>query len=163
MNSIDPHLRTPYFQQWGVNLQWEARDTMVEVGYVGTKGSLPVRRAINQALLAQSHEPDEWPNHQHRRQRGTARSLCRLLAGRLAGRGDCADSRYNSLQASVTHRFRHGLRFLVSYTWSKSMDDTSGGSTTIFSEVNGDEDHLWVSKGALGLRPYAPLGGECRL
>ena len=45
-----------------------------------------------------------------------------------------SDSRYNSLQASVTRRFSRGLRFLAAYTYSKSMDDMSGGSTSIFSE-----------------------------
>ncbi|HEV3197543.1 MAG TPA: hypothetical protein VGZ73_06535, partial [Bryobacteraceae bacterium] len=58
-----------------------------------------------------------------------------------------ADSRYNSLQASVTRRLARGLRFLASYTFSKSMDDTSGGSTTIFSEITGDESNMGSSKG----------------
>jgi hypothetical protein len=34
-------------------------------------------------------------------------------------------SRYNSLQASLTRRFSHGLEFLGSYTYSKCMDDGS--------------------------------------
>jgi hypothetical protein len=57
-----------------------------------------------------------------------------------------ADSHYHSLQASLTQRFHHGLRFLASYTFSKSIDDTSGGSTSIFSEITGDEAHIWTSK-----------------
>src|SRR5262249_21737155 len=67
-------------------------------------------------------------------------------SGLLAEETD-ADSRYNSLQASVTRRFSRGLRFLASYTWSKSMDDTSGGNTTIFSEITGNEADLRSSKG----------------
>ncbi len=149
MNSMDPHLRTPYLQQWGVNLQWEAmRDTMVEVGYLGTKGtSLPVRRAINQALLASPTNPINGITTNT-----TANTELRVPyvgfspSGLLAEETD-ADSRYNSLQASVTRRFSHGLRFLASYTFSKSMDDTSGGNTTIFSEITGDENNLGSSKG----------------
>src|SRR5258707_525350 len=59
LNSVDPNLRTPYIQQWGTNVQWAAtNDMMVEVGYVGTKGvSLPDRRAINQAVLANPTNP----------------------------------------------------------------------------------------------------------
>ena len=39
------------------------------------------------------------------------------------------DSWYNGLQTSITKRFNHGLQFLGSYTWSKTLDDLS--DTTI--------------------------------
>jgi len=32
-------------------------------------------------------------------------------------------SSYNSLQDRYTRRFSHGLTALLSYTWSKEMDD----------------------------------------
>ena len=59
LNSMDPHLRVPYLNQWGTNVQYEVvRDTLIEIGYLGTKGtSLPVRRATNQALLASLTNP----------------------------------------------------------------------------------------------------------
>ncbi len=40
-------------------------------------------------------------------------------------------SNYNGLQASVNRRFIQGLQFGVSYTWSKSMDYTSGDNGLI--------------------------------
>jgi hypothetical protein len=149
MNSMDPHLRVPYLEQWGANVQWEAaKDMMVEVGYLGTKGtSLPVRRATNQAILASPANPVNGITTNT-----TANTELRVPyigfspSGLLAEETD-ADSRYNSLQASLTRRFSHGLRFLASYTFSKSMDDTSGGNTTIFRETTGDESNLASSKG----------------
>ena len=37
---IDPQLRTPYIQQYNTNIQWEfAKDYLLEVGYVGSKGN----------------------------------------------------------------------------------------------------------------------------
>ncbi|MGH9962471.1 MAG: TonB-dependent receptor, partial [Pyrinomonadaceae bacterium] len=39
------------------------------------------------------------------------------------------NSNYNSLQTSVTKRLSRGLDFLASYTWSKSLDASSGGSS----------------------------------
>jgi hypothetical protein len=136
-------------QQWGMNAQYEVRkDTLIEIGYVGTKGtSLPVRRAIDQALLASPQNPINGITTNT-----SANTVLRVPyegfspSGLLAEETD-ADSRYNSLQASVTRRFSHGLRFLASYTFSKSMDDTSGGSTSIFSEITGDESNLRSSKG----------------
>jgi hypothetical protein len=40
---------------------------------------------------------------------------------------------YNSLQSSITKRFQRGFQFQGSYTWSKSLDETSGsGGGTVF-------------------------------
>ena len=37
-----------------------------------------------------------------------------------------AQSTYNSLQMSLTRRFAKGLQFLASYTYGKSIDNSSG-------------------------------------
>lgn len=149
LNSVDPNLRTPYIQQWGANFQYApGKDFLLELGYIGTKGvALPDRRAINQALLASPTNPINGittndPSNTALRVPYQGLSPAGLLAEETA-----ADSHYHSLQASVTRRFQSGLRFLVSYTFSKSIDDTSGGSTSIFSEITGDEAHIWTSKG----------------
>jgi hypothetical protein len=144
--------RTPYIQQWGTNVQWAASsDMMVEVGYVGTKGvALPDRRAINQAVLASPANPVNGQTtntsaNTQLRVPYTEFSPAGLLAEETA-----ADSHYHSLQASVTRRTSRGLRFQASYPYSKSMDDTSGGSTTLFSEITGDESNMGSSKGLSG-------------
>lgn len=49
--------------------------------------------------------------------------------------GDVGNSNYNSLQIQLKQNFRHGLNYSVSYTWSKSLDDT-GGSRSAYG-VNG--------------------------
>jgi hypothetical protein len=148
LNSVDPNLRTPYIQQWGANFQFDAgRSLLLEVGYTGTKGvALPDRRAINQAVLASPSNPVNGiitndPSNTTLRVPYQGLSPAGLLAEETA-----SDSHYHSLQASVTRRFQNGLRFLASYTFSKSIDDNSGGSTSIFSEVTGDEAHIWTNK-----------------
>ncbi|HXX18674.1 MAG TPA: carboxypeptidase-like regulatory domain-containing protein [Candidatus Acidoferrum sp.] len=51
------------------------------------------------------------------------------------------NSRYNGLQISVDKRMSHGLQFLISYTYSHSIDDTSGFENSSFgtfgSELGG--------------------------
>jgi hypothetical protein len=42
-----------------------------------------------------------------------------------------ANSSYNSLQSLVSRRFSHGLQFLISYTWSKSIDNASSAENAI--------------------------------
>src|SRR5579863_2040131 len=43
-----------------------------------------------------------------------------------------ANSSYNALQINAEKRFSHGLQFLATYVWSKSLDDssTTGGAVT---------------------------------
>lgn len=54
-----------------------------------------------------------------------------------------ANSSYNAFQLRVEKRFSHGLETLVTYVWSKSIDDasTTDGSTTWLGGIaNGPED-----------------------
>src|SRR6185295_4200664 len=58
------------------------------------------------------------------------------------------DSRYNSLQASVTRRLSKGLRMLASYTFAKSLDDNSGSGTgATFAVFDGDQTRLSLNRG----------------
>ncbi|HXZ78774.1 MAG TPA: hypothetical protein VEG30_02520, partial [Terriglobales bacterium] len=41
-----------------------------------------------------------------------------------------ANSSYNAFESSVRKRFGHGISFLASYTWSKSIDDVSSFNIT---------------------------------
>ena len=47
--------------------------------------------------------------------------------GEIAG---IANSSYNALETSLRKRFSHGLSFLLSYTWSKAIDDVSSFNIT---------------------------------
>jgi hypothetical protein len=54
---------------------------------------------------------------------------------RLFGQLQEGQSTYHSLQASLTHRFSQGLYTQVAYTWSKSIDNSSG--SVFQDELNG--------------------------
>ncbi len=149
LNSMDPNLKTPYIQQWGVNFQYEIlRDTLLEVGYSGSKGTnLPDRRAINQAVLASPTAPVNGETTNTSANTSLRVPYVGFSPSGLLAEETAADSRYNSMQMSVTRRMSKGIRFLFSYTFARSIDDTSGGSTSIFSEITGDESKIWTSKG----------------
>jgi hypothetical protein len=49
--------------------------------------------------------------------------------------GDVGNSNYHSLQIQLKQDFRHGFNYDLSYTWSKSLDDT-GGSRSAYG-ING--------------------------
>ena len=125
--AISPRLRDPYIQQYDLNLQSElTRNLLAEVGYVGAKSThVPGCVEFNQALLATPANPvnGETTN--------TIENIVQRLpfSGIASGSYICEtsfDSRYNSLETSLTQRLSHGLQFLGSFTWSKNLDTLSG-------------------------------------
>lgn len=104
-------LRTPYMQHWNVTIQRQvARTRVLEVGYAGSKGTrLYGARDINQPL----------PSSADRYLRPVPQFEDINL---LESRGN---SNYHSLQARFEQRLTAGLSALVSYTWSKSIDEGS--------------------------------------
>jgi Carboxypeptidase regulatory-like domain/TonB-dependent Receptor Plug Domain len=131
---FDRNIVTPYLHQYNVNAQYEIfKNYLVEVGYVGTRGQNLFRQVgINQARLASPTNPIT--------NAVTGAVITTNTAANAALRApfqgvsingffqnqSTADSRYNSLQASLTRRFANGLQFLASYTLAKAEDNASG-------------------------------------
>jgi hypothetical protein len=126
---LSTHMTDPYTQEYNLNIQaGVGRNALAEVGYVGTR-SLHVAGCseFNQALLA---SPSSSVNGE------TTNSVNNVVqrvpyAGIAPGSLECQTAylaNYNSLQASVTKRLGGGLEFLGSYTWSRTLDETSGSS-----------------------------------
>lgn len=126
--SISRSIRSPYSQEYGLDIQYEpARDWLWDVGYVGSYGSrLTGCLQFNQAELASASNPV----------RGLTTSTLENLPLRVpvlgvgGGSYECETafhSNYNALQTSLRERLRHGLTLTSSYTYSKSLDVTSGG------------------------------------
>jgi len=113
--AIQRDLRTAYMQHWNLNVQRElGHSSVLEIGYVGSKGTkLLTARDINQP--APSILPPGLPFVPRPDPRFDDIDM-------LESR---ANSNYHSLQARFQTRFYKGLSNLVSYTWSKSIDDAS--------------------------------------
>jgi hypothetical protein len=113
--AIQRDLRTAYMQHWNFNIERQfGRDSVLELAYVGSKGTkLLTARDINQprpSVLPPGLPFVPRPNPRF--------DDINLLESR-------ANSNYNSLQARFQQRLSRGLSALVSYTWSKSIDDAS--------------------------------------
>lgn len=131
--TLDPHLRLPYAQDWNLNIERSfGADWLLEVGYVGTKGTkLPRFIEANPSLpLPGETWTDQQNNIDHQRIycQPTVNGNCNYSSVGLISGG--ANSIYNALEASLQKRFGHGLGLLASYTYSKSIDDVSSFNIT---------------------------------
>ncbi|HTT23799.1 MAG TPA: carboxypeptidase regulatory-like domain-containing protein [Candidatus Sulfotelmatobacter sp.] len=139
--TLTPNLPLPYSQDWDLNVEHSfGSDLLLEVGYVGTKGTkLPRFIEGNPAIYVPGIDPTTGqaisnPNNADQRRLYSGCTLADDPAtcifsstGLIAG---IANSSYNALEASLHKRFSHGMAFLLSYTFSKSIDDASSFNMT---------------------------------
>ena len=133
-SNIDPHFTNDYVQDWNFNIQREvARDTRVEIGYFGSKGThLRMSHNQNQFEMA-SGVPVIVGGKQVRPFAGFSNIFTVASPG---------NSTYNALWISATRRMSRNLQFNTSYSWSHSIDYnslssqgvTAQDSTNLFNE-----------------------------
>ena len=118
--------RTPYSMMYLLNVQRELPlNTLLEIGYLGSQSrKLEHMRAVNEAIPGATGtvvDRSPYPN------------FGRIQLVDNGGRGN-----YNSLGMKLTKRFSAGLTYLLSYTYAKSIDETSGirvnGGDTLFPQ-----------------------------
>jgi hypothetical protein len=114
---VDTHLRTPYMEQWLFDVQRQLSQAVVlEVGYQGNEGhKLEIFRNYNEPVLRsgpsdasslQQRRP--WPNY-----------------GQMQSINGVVNSNYHALTTKLSQRLSKGLTSLVSFTWSKAIDNGS--------------------------------------
>jgi hypothetical protein len=135
--SVAPGFRPAVVQQYSLNVQAELHeDYLLEVAYVGTRGTHLVRqRSLNQALSASPNQPV----------RGTTENTLANVSSRVPILGVPPDSLlemesegsswYNGLEMSLTKRLSRGFQLLGSYTFSKTLD-TDGADINSTSSGN---------------------------
>jgi outer membrane receptor protein involved in Fe transport len=117
----DPYLKRPYADQWnfGIQQQVTSKDVLT-VNYVGSVGRrLDVGGAYNVAMAAGGNVgcPTYAANPNDFNCGAPFPYIGATAYDRSQGR-----STYNALQVSLNGRQQHGLTYLISYTWSKSLD-----------------------------------------
>ena len=127
IEGVSRKVTDPYVEEYSLNAQVAfGRDYLFEVGYVGNRGLHEAGSLeFNQALLASPANPINGVTTN-----SAANVVQRLPFAGVASGSLFSDTRYisnfNSLQSSLTKRLSHGLELLGSYTWSRSLNETSG-------------------------------------
>lgn len=120
--------KIPTVYSWTLGIQRDiGGGTMVEATYVGNVARyLSQERNLNLVPYGARFRPEnaDPANPSTPLQENFYRQYPGL--GNLNYREYSGVSNYNGLQTSVNRRFKQGLQFGVAYTWSKSMDYTSG-------------------------------------
>src|SRR5262245_15012166 len=113
----DPHLRSPYVQQFNLNIQREViPDLAIQIGYVGRLGrKLLMTIESNPAVFAPGAS---LQNLDPRRILQPYGSLNRITSQ--------ANTSYHALQLAVTKRYSQGFSLQGAYTFSRSLDMFSG-------------------------------------
>jgi hypothetical protein len=116
----DPSLRSPYVQQFHLDVQREVvRDLSVQVGYVGTLGR---KLLVGHATNPPAYGPGATlANIDQRRYIEPGFGNNRAISSE-------ANSQYNSLQVQVNKRFSHGFSAQGAYTFSRAIDMSSAFS-----------------------------------
>jgi Carboxypeptidase regulatory-like domain len=135
--SVDPNMRTPYIQNFNLNLQQQlGSKTVLQVGYVGSIGTKlfqfldinqPSQYSITQCDLG---NPNNIPALASCDGPPTIFSygVPRAVAPNffyLNQEKSSANSSYNSLQASLRTAGWHGLTSQANFVWSHAIDDAS--------------------------------------
>jgi hypothetical protein len=130
---VSPDISTPYLQHYSLNIQHElARNLLLEIGYVGSKGTklYTPTSGVNQPILASPERPVNGITTNTAANASMRVPWFGLSATGVNQAQTDDNSRYNSLQVSLTKRMSSGLQFLGSYTWAKSIDNTGSGDQT---------------------------------
>lgn len=135
---VDPNLKTPFVHQFNAGVQWEiGHHYVLEAGYVGNRG-----RSLLQLVTLNQPIYNAGTNSFTTRFRTTAISANKNATGGVQQVQTTGESKYDSLQVSLSKRFSSGLQFLAAYTFGKSYDFYSGTGVNELQNVSGDQVNL---------------------
>jgi hypothetical protein len=125
-----------YIQQWNYTMQRELRSLVLSLSYVGNKGT-------HLARLVQRNQPVPGP--------GSVNSRRPIPGyGNINAVESSGNSIYHGLLFSAEKRFSNGLSFLLSYTFSKAIEDSGSpalDSTPAGSDQPQDPGNLRLDRG----------------
>ena len=121
-NGQDSNIQSQYLQSWNLTVEHEfAKDTVVEIAYAGSKGThLQRRYDLNQQIRDLDYRAANgvFPRPY------SAFSTINIIA-------DGSNSSYNSGLVTIRRRFNRQLFVRATYTFAKSIDESSNTGGTV--------------------------------
>ncbi|MEO6212609.1 MAG: hypothetical protein ABIP65_03175, partial [Vicinamibacterales bacterium] len=145
VRSYDPNLRPQFTHQWNAFAEYRLTEAMsAQVGYVGHRADHLVTPTEGNQALPGVGDPATWAPKPTRRPLFGAQPLITTIATTTSRSG----SRYDSMQASIRQRPRHGVEFLASYTLAKGTTNNRGfygvfGGSGLQGVTGGTEGAYW--------------------
>ena len=144
---VDPHVKPMRSYQWNIGVQREmSHNLMLSISYAGASSD----RLNENGLFNVATAPTN----------GNAATIKSLTPFPWSGTTFMNESiglaHYNGLLLSAEKRYASGLQFMISYTWSKAMDDGGSGYYTSENGPGGDSavQNFYNIKGDWGLSAY---------
>ena len=146
--SLDPHLVTPYTQQWHLGLEYQLpADTVLEVSYAGSRGlklfafyngnqAVPVLGTDSLPTAPRRPANDEAPGATGPCTLANPQNCNPALDTTIDTFRSNTQSNYDSLQVRLEKRYSHGLQYELAYTFAHALDNAS--SASLGSVNNGD-------------------------
>src|SRR5262249_789755 len=117
ISGINPHIRTPYSQQFNLTLERQVGDVGIRVAYVGARSvGLIYQANINRpppSLMRFSPSRRFYP-----------------LYNQVIWYDNGGTQQYNALQVSASKTYGKNLFFNAGWTWSKDLTDTQNTNAT---------------------------------
>src|SRR6266850_5785064 len=130
--AINPNFNDMYAQDWNLTIDRQLTPSMgLSVAYVGMKGThLQLNQNINQPLVTNGIYGSTRPFPTLPATSPILPSQCTAphpacAFGNINQVNSNGNSNYNALWVTLNKHFSHGLQFLSSYTYSKSLDYNS--------------------------------------
>ncbi len=130
----------PYSQNWNFSIERAiAKDYLLDIRYVGNKGThLPRFIEANPTVFGPGVNAN---NNNEIREYTTCNSAGICNYGSVGLIADDSSSTYHALEVAFSRQFSHGLSFLASYWFSKSLDyistlNVAGSAPTLVAGEN---------------------------
>jgi hypothetical protein len=142
--AINPNFNDMYAQDWNLTIDRQMTSSMsLSVAYVGLKGThLQLNQNINQPLVTNNVYGGTRPFPTLPATSPILPAQCTAphpacTLGTINQVNSGGNSNYNALWVTLNKHFSHGLQFLTSYTYSKSLDynSLSTGETYIIQNA----------------------------
>jgi len=119
--TVQSGMKPPYSQNWNLSIERViGKDYLLDVRYVGTKGThLPRFIEANPSIYGPGVNAN---NNNQIRQYTTCNAAGVCNYGSVGLLADDSSSTYHALEVAFSRQFTHGVSFLASYWYSKSLD-----------------------------------------